>query len=58
MDVPVHELRPEELVEYVKRCATLRSSAQTRKAAIAADVPKKPKKKDSVGQAMELLGLM
>lgn len=62
----VHNMTPTELVEYIKLCATMRSSAQTRRAALVREgqnlgaerKPMKGKKKDSVALAMELLGLI
>lgn len=53
----VHDMSPEQLAEYVKRCALLRSSAQTRKAEIvkAAGGKKPSAKKSSVDLALELL---
>lgn len=54
----VHNMTPEQVTEYVKRCSVLRSSAQTRKAALKTEggVKKKsPAKKSSVEQALELL---
>lgn len=60
LEAPVHEMGPEELAEYIKRCAVLRSSAQTRKATLKkesdAATGKKPKaKKDNISYALELL---
>lgn len=62
LDKKVHEMQPEELVEYIKWMATLRSSAQSRKAALRGETSgeKKPTKakapkKDSATLAMELL---
>lgn len=56
----VHEMTNEQLVEYIKRNALLRSSAQSRKAAlvqegVALGAKKKVSKKSSVEQALELL---
>ncbi len=58
LDKKVHEMTPEELATFVKRCALLRSSAQSRRAAIRGDgTPKAPKvkKKSNVEKALELL---
>lgn len=56
LDKKVHEMSPEELTEYIKRCSVLRSSAQTRKAALKAEggVKKKPTK-STIEQALEYL---
>lgn len=57
----VHNLSDVELANYVKRCAVLRSSAQSMKAAINAEAAasggrkRKEPKKDSVSQALDLL---
>jgi hypothetical protein len=62
LDLEPHRMTPEQLSAYVQRCSVLRSSAQTRKAALNADSVKlgatkktKAPKKDSVGQALALL---
>lgn len=57
LETLVHDLSNSELMEYVKRCALLRSSAQSRKAALSKEGGTKPKKaaKSSVEKAMELL---
>ena len=60
LDMVVHEMTPTQLTEYVKRCAVLRGSAQTRKAALVEEghvlgEKRKTKKKDSVAAAMALL---
>ena len=57
------EMCPEALAAYVQRCSVLRSSAQTRKAALNRDADglgrepkaKKAAKKDNVSLAMQLL---
>lgn len=59
----VHNLTPEQLAAFIQRCAVLRSSAQSRKAALTkeAGVEKKtksPTKKDSVSLALDLLKQM
>lgn len=55
----VHQMNPEELAVFIKRCAVLRSSAQTRKAAIQAEAGVQKKKaspkKDNVSLADALL---
>jgi len=53
----VHEMEPLQLAAYIQRCATLRQSAQSRKAAATTEksVPKKTVKKDSVAEAMDML---
>lgn len=60
LDKLVHEMTDEELTEYVKRCNLLSSSAQTRKAVLVKEgtghgAVRKPKKKDSVQEALDLL---
>lgn len=57
LDKLVHEMTDTELVDYVKRCAVLRSSAQTRKAQVRSEGPAKKtvKKDDSVAKAEALL---
>lgn len=64
LDLLVHEMTPPQLAEYVKRLSVLRSSAQTRKAALTQEAQalgtekkasKKTPKKDSVSEAMALL---
>lgn len=59
LDKKVHEMSSEELVEFVKRCSLMRSSAQTRKAAVRAEgpAPKKPsaKSKSNIDAALALL---
>lgn len=57
--VLVHEMTSEQLLHYIQRCALLRASAQTRKAALTKETGSEPKKKtakkkDSVDLAMEL----
>lgn len=63
----VHDMTNEELVTYIKECAALRSSAQTRRAALVKEgtvlgAEKTPRKKakptDSVAEAMALLDLL
>jgi hypothetical protein len=68
-DLPLDELlekdvttmSPEELTAYVQRCALLRSSAQSRKAALVKEgvekqgAKPKTKKKDSVAMALAYL---
>lgn len=56
LEVKVHEMTPEQLTAYIKRCSVLRSSAQTRKASLKAEggVTKK-KAKSTIEQAMDLL---
>ena len=53
----LHNMSMEELSEFVKRCAVLRSSAQSRKAALNADGPKKKKgpSVNNIDKALELL---
>ena len=54
----LHNMTPEALTAYIQRCNVLRSSAQTRKAAIRQEsgVQKAPrKKKSNVEQALALL---
>jgi hypothetical protein len=54
----LHEMSPEALTAYVQRCNLLRSSAQTRKAALRQEsgVQKAPrKKKSNVEMALALL---
>lgn len=63
LDLSPEFMTNDQLAAYVQRCSVLRSSAQTRKAALNADAVKlgvtktKAKKtpKDSVGQALALL---
>jgi hypothetical protein len=58
LDKKVHEMNAQELADYVKRCAVLRSSAATRKAALKSEggaaKPKK-KKQSRVERALVLL---
>jgi len=64
LEQPVDLMSPQQLMEYVQRCAVLRSSSQTRRATLAKEavvnhgVKKKPLKKDSVAQALEYLKLL
>src|SRR4030095_969939 len=54
----LHNMTPEELTAYIQRCNVLRSSAQSRKAALRQEsgVQKVPrKKKSNVEQALALL---
>lgn len=51
----LHELPPESLMNFVKRCASLRMSAQTQKAAMREAPTKQKKAKSSVDLAAELL---
>lgn len=60
LDQKVHEMSPEQLAEYIKTMALLRSSAQSRRAALRSEnIVKKPTakrvKKDPVALAMEML---
>lgn len=61
LEAPVHEMSPTELAEFVKTCAAMRSSAQTRKKALTTEAvslgqKKKPTKaKNNVDAAMALL---
>lgn len=66
LELRVDQMSPPQLVEYVKRMATLRSSAQTRKAQLKSDagVEKKPKSpkaakdQSNVDRALALLKSM
>jgi hypothetical protein len=51
----VHNMTNEELVDFIKRCSTLRSSAQSRKAALKGDGAPKPRKQSNLDRALELL---
>lgn len=53
----VHNMSPEQLTAYIQRCNLLRSSAQTRKAALTTEksAPKTKKKVDNVNLALDFL---
>jgi hypothetical protein len=63
IDLPVHEMSPEELAAYVQRCHLLQVSAQTRRATMrkegaalgAEKKPSKAKKKNNVALAQDML---
>lgn len=58
LDMRVEQMSPTELAAYIQKCSLLRSSSQTRKAALRAEGgagPKKATRKSSVERAMELL---
>lgn len=55
LEMSPDKMSPEELAAYVQRCATLRQSAQTRKAALQTEPKAKTKKADSVSAAKSFL---
>lgn len=66
IDLPVHEMTPDELAAYVQRCHLLATAAQTRRAAMRTEGTKlgaertkgKSKKQSNVDKALAMLDLL